>query len=54
MLNSNKNVVEKTETWTFFIVSYTLQWHSQLHTDDIVNKSVVFRIIETSCHIIDV
>ena len=24
MLNSNKNVVEKTETWTFFIVSYTL------------------------------
>ena len=58
--NSNKNFVEITETWKMleelhFLWFYILyRWYSQLHSDDIVNKSVVFRITETFCHITDV
>ena len=33
---------------------YFIAGTAKLHTDDIVNKSVVFRITETSCHIIHV
>ena len=36
---------------TFFIVSNSLS-HSEIYTDDIVNKSVLFRITETSCCIL--
>ena len=47
--------MEKARRITFAIVSYTLLVAQvKLHTDAIVNKSVVFRITEVSCHIIDV
>ena len=42
ILNSNENNKEKAK------ILY--RWHSKLHTDDIVNKSVVFTITETSYH----
>ena len=58
ILNSNKNIVEKnrnmenTRGIIFFCnLIYFIGDTVKLDTDDIVNKSVVFRIKETSCHI---
>ena len=50
-MNSNKNIVEKRETWKTLEELHSLYFIGgtvKLHTDDIVNKSVVFRITETS------
>ena len=54
-LNSNKNIVEKkTETWKtledyiLYNFKYFISGTVKLHTDDIDNKSVVFRIKENS------
>ena len=57
ILNSNRNIIEKTETWKNYILYsfiYFIGGIVKVHTGDIVNKSVVFKITETSCHIIDV
>ena len=50
ILNSNKNIVEKKETWKtleeyiLYKFIYFIGGTVKLHNDDIVNKSVVFRI----------